>query len=361
MVKNQLVIDVNETEAANIQRVFEKIEYDPSGNDCYINALRRLAYSELPARLLARIQEFQGASLSRTPHLVLNHVPIDNNVTGSPSFQETGRTYKDGFLTENVLVAIASILGEPYSIAHEGVELVNNLTPHRAHARDYTGLGSEVELDFHIENAAQHYAEEGSVSPAFLLLLGIRQDSRRAGPLTHLADARAALRLLDEADIETLFSRSFIIRVPHRWRHATSKPQDNTGLCPVLLGSRKTPQVTVAFYPDMVLPINASARAALDRFHLAIREVSVGIDVCPGRLVIINNKFTLHSRDAFDATFDSGGKAYRWLQRVFVAESLWNFRSYPRLGARVFKPVFESNVGNPASARTGLEVAPART
>ncbi|WP_249214390.1 hypothetical protein [Burkholderia cenocepacia] len=36
-------------------------------------------------------------------------------MTGSPRFEETGRSFKAGVLSENVLVALSTLAGEPYS------------------------------------------------------------------------------------------------------------------------------------------------------------------------------------------------------------------------------------------------------
>ena len=68
-------------------------------------------------------------------------------------------------LSENLLAALGAVIGEPYSISHEGLELVNNLAPHKHTRHEYRGLRSEVELDFHIENAAQAFMPEGDASP----------------------------------------------------------------------------------------------------------------------------------------------------------------------------------------------------
>jgi hypothetical protein len=114
-------------------------------------------------------------------------------------------------------------------------------------------------------------------------------------------------------------------------------------------GPAGTPRITAAFYPDMVLPVNQGASAALENFYRAIKQVSLGIDITPGRLVIINNLFTLHSRDRFSPRYDENDCAYRWLQRIFVAPSLWNFRAFCHRGERVFDP--SELYAEPTSAR----------
>ncbi len=86
----------------------------------------------------------------------------------------------------------------------------------------------------------------------------------------------------------------------------------------------------------MVTPLDERAQDALRRFRDAVGMVSFGIDVLPGRLVYIDNRIALHSRDRFKANYDDFGRPLRWIQRVFVAANLWNHRSLLRTKERVF-------------------------
>ncbi|HHT8996312.1 TauD/TfdA family dioxygenase [Burkholderia cenocepacia] len=330
-------IALTAVESAHIRTTLGALDYDPAGGAGYISAVRKLAYNAFPDRVVDAFDRAKAPTADAHGSIEIDNLPIDDGVTGSPRFEETGRSFKAGVLSENVLVALSTLAGEPYSIAHEGRELVNNLTPHKATARDYTGLGSEVELDFHIENAAQAHMPEGDTSPFALLLLGVRSEAG-GGPYTRLADARRALQLLSPDDVAQLYGEHYIIRVPYRWRGAAPTPRDNTDLSAVLSGPLDAPRVTVAFYPDMVLAVNPRAQEALANLYRAVREVSFGVQVSPGKLVLINNHFTLHSRDRFDPQYDENDRAFRWVQRVFVARSLWNFRAFTPLQARVFDP-----------------------
>lgn len=354
--QNHLRFELSPAEADEIRLALRGIEYDPAGGAAYIGALRRAVYARFPERLVRLLEVIKSSNGAAHPYLVLDGLPIDTGIHGSPQFSETGRQFKDGVLSENLLVALGATIAEPYSISHEGRELVNNLVPHKENAQEYTGLGSEVELDFHIENAAQAFMQEGDTSPQALLLLGLRGAPDGAGPLTRVSDARLALARLSDEDLEQLYGRHYIIRVPYRWRGATPTPRDNTELCPIVSGPLELPRVTVAFYPDMVLPVNARARQALDNLYREVRAVSEGIAIQPGRLVFINNRFALHSRDRFAPSFDAQGRAHRWLQRIFVSTSLWNFRAFGRRSERVFDPRLlpEALAPRPAANRASL-------
>ncbi|MGF6947798.1 hypothetical protein QF028_000291 [Neobacillus sp. B4I6] len=112
-----------------------------------------------------------------------------------------------------------------------------------------------------------------------------------------------------------------------------------TDLVPIIQGDNNYPEISVAFYPDMVSPQNSDAESALKNFHTAIQKVGFGVDIAPGRLIYVNNRFTLHSRDQFIPTFDKRGNALRWVQRVLVAPDLWNDRNLRQVKKRVFTPV----------------------
>jgi L-asparagine oxygenase len=354
--ENEPFLKLDDSEAASIRAALAGIEYDPGGGAEYLATLRKAVYSRFPDRMIRLLEALKESSGFHIPYLVVDNLPIDGNVTGSPSFHETGAAFKEGVLSENLLSAIGAVIAEPYSIYHEGRELINNLTPHLRNARDYTGLGSLVELDFHTENAAQAHMPYGDTSPIALLLLGIRRQSGDDEPETHLADSRQALSLLSDDDIRYLRERHFIIRVPYRWRGTMSGPQDNTDLCSIVSGPATAPRITVAFYPDMVLPVNQNARTALENFYQAIKSVSFGVRITPGRLVYINNRFALHSRDKFSPTFDQNGRANRWVQRIFLAPNLWNYRVFDRTLERIFDPGSLSRAGSLPETQTANTV-----
>ncbi len=333
---NILSITLTADEKKLVSDKLKHFHYEVFGNNQYISALRAIAYRYFPQRILD-IFEQQKQSINPAACIIFDNVPIDT-VFGSPLATETGSMHKSGTLTENILCTFGSLIGEPYSICFEGHELVNNLVPYKENKADYTGLGSAVELDFHIENSALKFMSEDDCSPTGLFLLGIRKDPESDGPKTSVSDARQALDLLAQSDIDILYEKNFTIRLPHRWRSAFSGKGENTGLCPMLSGPRELPRVNAVFYQDMVLPANERARQAFNKLHNAIKEVAVGIHITPGKLVYIDNQFVLHSREKFIPTYDKNHLPYRWVQRIFVTQNLWAFRGFSKIGNRVFDP-----------------------
>lgn len=330
-----LDIELTNEQKNTVRRLLSRIAYLPNGEERYIRIAREAICQCLPQPVLELLYA-QRTSNEPVPYFVIHNLPTDEEVIGSPFPHESGMPFKSGTLSENQLVGITAVVGEPYSIVFEGKELVVNLVPQKESKQELHWRGSEIELDFHTENAALRFLAAEDYSPVGLALLGVRHDS--AAPRTRVSDARAALDLMDRDDVATLYGSHFIIQLPYRWRGLFFGDREHTDACPVLHGPVGLPRVNAAFYRGMMLPVNSRAETEFGNFHEAIRAVSHAVDITPGTFVYVDNRFALHSRDAFVANFDENARGYRWVQRVYVASNLWNFRAFARQGNRIFDP-----------------------
>jgi len=329
-------LTLTDTEKYALFSELARVQYDPNGSCEYISEVRFIAMRTLPRRVL-KVLNCQKSSLRPHPYIIINNLPVDKNISYVPHPMKYDALAKSGSVSENVAVAIAALIGEPYSIEFEGGEIVNNLIPTTAGRLEFTGLGSEVELDFHIENAALKSYADKNYSPLGLLLAGVNYDPD--GPLTRVADARLALSLLSFKQKEILSQNLFKIKVPYRWRVALGNKKSETKPMPLIKINGEYPDVAVAFYPDMVNCLTTEARSAFEAFHHAVKISAQAFAIKPGSLIYIDNRIALHARDKFNPTFNGGGISSRWVQRVFVAPNLWNYRSLEQVKNRVFKPV----------------------
>lgn len=219
MIDRNNCFRLTDREREILKRALDSVPYDDAGRCEYIRAMRAAAVQAIPRRITS-VLESQRTSLNPRPYIILDNLPTDDEVFGSPQAHEQGSAYKSANISENLAISVASLIGEPYSVNFEGSDIVNNLTPERGKEKEYTGLGSGVELDFHIENAALKFHSHFNMTPTGLLLTGVREDPRM--PKTRFADARLAVDLLTPADLEILRGNNFRIRVPYRWREAFS-------------------------------------------------------------------------------------------------------------------------------------------
>ncbi len=320
----------------------ERIEYPKSRYKPYLEEIRRArsAVAELFEDLV------QHAGLSRSglhgPGAIkLENLPTSDSVPMPPV--ENGRLKrieKGDYLSENVLVAIASLFGEPYSMECEGRGLVNNLIPSQSTSAQLTGLGAASDLGYHIENAALRFLVRTDCSPKALFLTGVRQEP--TPPYTRISDARLAFSLLSPRDVRYLTSPAYRLRLPYRWR--PFRPgYDEIVTQPLPLVEQRPDGLLVhaAFYGDMIAEARSSgAERAAKNFEAAIEAVGIDEVVAPGELLGIDNRVTLHARTPFPAVFDDDGRAFRWVQRVFVSERIANFDDWDRTDDRVFTPTF---------------------
>lgn len=266
MMNNTCLFKLTDSERDRLGNVLSRLAYDPHGGMAYITDLRIAALSALPRRIVDALSE-QRASINPRSHLLFDNLPTDEQIFAAPDPNIYTPGAKSGHISENLIMAFASLIGEPYSILFEGADIVNNLIPTKQAKREYTGLGSEVELDFHIENAALKFMDDYNFSPLGLLLTGVRHDPK--GPLTRLADARLALRKLSHEEVECLRMPLYRIKVPYRWRRGSTQQTEPVAL---VRGTLDLPEISAVFYPDMVEPVTSAAAAAMksrvhDRSH----------------------------------------------------------------------------------------------
>lgn len=253
---------------------------------------------------------FERSSMSQGyPHfdgaIKIGNLPIDDQVPMPPQNSSSmKRIKKESYISENVLILIASLFGKPYSMASEGLGLVNNLIPKLSTLQDFSGTGASSDLHFHIENSALRFLSMKDCSPKALFLTGVRQE--KLPPSTKLSDARLAIEMLSEEDRLELQKPQYKIRLPYRWREVF--PGNNeltTPPIPLLKPSIDGLIVNAVFYGDMIADYGSSAgERAASLFEEALEKVSISEIVKPGEVLCIDNRVTLHARTPFEASFD---------------------------------------------------------
>ncbi|MCE2705521.1 MAG: hypothetical protein LW807_00355 [Proteobacteria bacterium] len=178
---------------------------------------------------------------------------------------------------------------------------------------------------------------DADCSPLGLLLLGVREQ-KESTPYTNIVDVRSILNDITECNLNILRGNNYIIRVPYRWIPAFSGDNQNTKPCPMITGEGDLVRINAVFYPDMVLALTHEAKIAFDNLYFALRHKMIKINITPGKLVYIDNRVALHSRDRFTAQYDANGAAYRWIQRLFIMPNLWPMQNFSKVGPRVFDP-----------------------
>ena len=337
-----LEIELTNKQRDSLKKELREVIYPKSDYSKYIKQLRNilLKYNCIFNKAIKynnlsySLPNFYGA-------VKFKNLPTDDNISMPPIDQNNySRIDKNSYISENILVLIGLIYGEPYSMYYEGKGLVNNLIPLKKAKNDFTGIGSGVELGFHIENSALRFMTKANCSPKALLLAGVRQ--QRNSPITPISDAREALNLLKDKDIEILSQPQFKIKLPYRWRIDKNTKKYKTKYIPIINWENNNLFCNGAFYGNMIVEIKTkSAKIALNNFEKALYKTMIQEVIKPGEVICIDNRTMFHSRFSFDAEFNKYNQAYRWIQRIFITENLDNFKSLVKNSDRVFSPILK--------------------
>ncbi len=341
----QLTADQRET----LRAALSSIGYDPLGGARYLAEIRSALVRCLPGELISLLHAQQSIDTSRA-FIRIDNVPWSPLVADpntDPS--KRGRLSKADTLSEHLAVGIAALIGEPYSVGHEGAAIVSDVRPQKDCADEHTSQGYRAPLELHTEHPALKHAADGSnLAPMGLVLVGVHDEA--PSPQTRIADAVRALHSLSNDDLQTLMQPIYRIASPARWK--SSAPHRNYSTRgPVLFKHNGEPEAVAAFFPDCMAAPTEQGRLALARFGQQLEAQAEAMTLKPGSLVYIDNRLTLHGRDAFPLPSDHP-IPQRWLQRTLIAGQGAAFNSFEQRIGRVVTP--------PSTTPTPRALAPSR-
>jgi L-asparagine oxygenase len=258
-------------------------------------------------------------TLSFDPHsesaLLIKNSPVGELPPGTPL--DGDRCFKGHDVSENYLLALGFLLGQPVAFPREKKgELAANLVPLPEQGYSVSNAGYLVPLDLHSD-----LVHLGQNTPAFVFLLCLRGDPRGEAKTFHV-DARAALALLDPADVSVLRTPRFRIELPASFAH--DGEEHLSPPMPVVAGPAFAPQLNGEL--NSTRPLDERAARALSALGEACRRpgVTSALDLRDGDCLILRNRAALHGRSAYSPQFE--GDARRWLQRLYVMADAWQAR-----------------------------------
>ena len=288
--------------------------------------------SELPLDAIALLRSFK-TNPNIGSALLFKNLPLDDGLPNTP-FDGKRVVCKKSFVSEACLTGFSQVLGDVYGYTHEKEgEIIHNICPIKNQEESISNEGSKQQLHFHTENAYFEFR------PDYLSFYCLRPDHER-NAIFSVIDVSELLRGLSEAEIETLKAPLFRVPTPDLLTKAYRKVLWS-GLRPVLSGSLYSPNLLL-FLPEM----KTNTREANNVYEKIKQNIlnsdikSCGIKLEKGDLVIINNRRAIHGRSAFTPRYD--GKD-RWLQRVYITNSLLDEYVYHQKDFRVLLDEKETN------------------
>lgn len=219
---------------------------------------------------------------------------------------------------ESLTVAIPAMsvllgtLGEQYGFRPElGGRIVQDIVPVAGFEEEQISLGSNVDLEPHVEMAFSPYRAD------YVALLCLRQDPGRVAGTT-LSSIDDILPQLRPAAIEILRSPRFKTKVDASFR-LSDDIDGEIWVDPirVLEGSTDRPHLRVDFAETV--GTDPGACAALAELQAAAVRVATTTRLRVGDMVVIDNYRAVHGRTPFRPRYDGSD---RWLLRSFVTKDL---------------------------------------
>lgn len=232
--------------------------------------------------------------------LVVRNGPVDPDVGPTPRhWRDSG----DTLAHDMWLLLIAAQLGDPvsWSVWQDG-RLINDVLPVAGEEEAQTGLGSEAELAYHVEEALYDDRCDS------LALYCLRNEG---GIPTTVATADCLD--LSTLDVEVLLQPRYVIG-----------GGDASRVRPALFGSPESPYLRVDPPYMAALPGDDRAAAAFADLCGRLRDGMVDVILDAGDLMLIDNYRAVHGRRPFRARHDGTD---RWLRRCTTTKDMRATRS----------------------------------
>jgi L-asparagine oxygenase len=315
-------VDLPERITDDLRQALGEFADDPVGLEEYLATLLRQV-GRLPVELVSALLGLRAA-VSAPGTLLVTGLPIDVDLPPTPC-GDAADLASTGPVSRRVLLLLAVLLGEP--VAYQGEKdgaLVQDVFPISTFESAPSNDGSAAELGFHTELVFRRSAPEQpfhAACPDFLLLLGLRCPEDRAAT-TMTVDARAVCDRLTGDQLAVLRAAQFQLRAPHSFTR-DGLPRPWSPPVPLIHGSPEAPRVAFDLACG-VRALSADADAALDALRSACADPAAQNRVAlgSGDLLVVDNNRCAHARAPFPARYDGRD---RWLRRLYVRRSIWQF------------------------------------
>ncbi len=258
----------------------------------------------LPEELATALDAF-NAEGSEDGYLLLRGLPVDEDELPATPTSTPAPVDRRLLVMEAMLALTGRRLG-----LHTGYrELRSGTVYHDVYpspgAHHLSSETSETLLEFHTE-MAYHVLQ-----PNYVMLACSRADHERRAE-TLVGSIRKALPLLDDVTRTRLFDRPVPCCVDVAFRGGVDDPGAIADVKP-LYGDERDPYL--GYDRELLAPEHPKDKEAVAVLSDALDEVTVGVKLVPGDVLVIDNFRTTHARTPFTPRWD--GKD-RWLHRVYI-------------------------------------------
>ena len=268
-----------------------------------------LAAHELPVELRSDLYDFKMHG-NKEGYFLIRSLPTDDDLMATPKNLSDVPKLKKSFQSEFWLTTVGSLLGQPFGYIQENNgNLFNNVRPSGNKEHTLSAESSKVTLDLHSEVAFHPFY------PDHLLLYCLREDRTKNAKTIVASIAKIKDRITPQ--LESLLRQPlYKTGIDYSFGNE-SETKGNGPVIPIMYGDPNDP--LMIFDPDLMTGMTEDAEQAIKNLKEMLDNVTEGVEMRKGDLIVIDNYRALHGRTKFEANYDGQD---RWLQRILVSSNL---------------------------------------
>lgn len=301
---NNFIIEINEKERNMLINIASKITYDPSENPNLFCKESKDLSNAIPENIKEKLKYFAKYG-SKSGFLLFKNLLIhDTNFGKTPENNNT----KTGEKT--LLAKIQSLLIHYISdmIAYEAEgygRLFQDIVPIQSMAEEQTSVGSNIELEVHIEQAFS------SLRPDIISLGCLKGDK---DAFTYILPVKTIIENLNEKDQLTLYEPLWKTGVDLSFKINGHEfiEGDIRGPLAILNGSKDDP--TLIFDQDLMFGITEDSNKMVKNITDIYYKNRIQHNLQPGEIILVDNNRAIHGRSSFFPKYDGND---RFLVRAF--------------------------------------------
>ena len=294
----------------------------------------------LPERLRRKVVDFKHDG-NKAGVLLIKGMAMDKRIPPTPTTTNS-TVNKETFKSECTIGTVGALLGDLVGYAQEkNGQLWQSLNPTKENERKQTSESSATQLTWHTEVAFHRFG------PDHVILYGLRQDPGKEAK-TLVASIRNMLGDIPLRVRKTLSQKLFRTGIDPSFGNESNEP--GTGpLLSILSGAPSDPYFL--YDQELMVGETPEAKKALDDLAALVDRKKQAYTICPGDVLIIDNRRTAHARSPFKAYYDGND---RWLERVSVVRDLRQSILDRAVKSRIINSEFSGSAVK-AGVSSGLE------
>ena len=298
---NSYIIELNKKEINILTNIASKIKSNPSQTpNLFCKETKELS-NGIPENIKQKLTNFAKYGFPETGFLLFKNVPIDNNDFKLGKTPETNNT-KTGERT--ILAKIQALFMQYISemIAYEAEgygRLFQDIVPIKSMATEQTSVGSNIELEVHIEQAFSKLRPD-------IISLGCLKGDKDA--FTYILPVKKIIDNLNKKDQSTLYEPLWKTGVDLSFKINGHEfiEGDIRGPLAILNGSKEDP--TLIFDQDLMFGITEESNKMVKNITDIYYHNRIQHNLQPGEIILLDNNRAIHGRSPFYPKYDGNDR-----------------------------------------------------